>query len=217
MTTVTKTTAGSVSGMEKSIPEKKGDGILNHYDFENPYIVTRSGTRFHLLNPSCSEINIEDIAFSLSNICRFTGHVDFYSVAQHSLLVQKIVERKGGTKNEKLWALLHDSAEAYISDLNSPVKSTWGLAAYREVESRILWTVSERFGLGTPLPDIVTWADKEAFKAEVIRLFPEKIRRNDFMISDYALPSELDNLVVYPNSDIESTRTRFFHEFSSLS
>ena len=83
------------------------------------------------MNPDPEEIDIDDICFALSNICRFTGHVDFYSVAQHSLLVAQLCQQNGASKEDVKWALLHDGAEAYISDLNSPIKSTFGLIQYR--------------------------------------------------------------------------------------
>lgn len=38
----------------------------------------------------------EDLATSLSHLCRFNGHVKFfYSVAQHSISVARLVEKRG--------------------------------------------------------------------------------------------------------------------------
>ena len=83
------------------------------------WIQLRSSERFYPLDPRPEEVKIEDIAHSLSNICRFTGHSSsFYSVAQHSVLVSQLAPNK----EQALWFLLHDAPEAYISDINRTIK-----------------------------------------------------------------------------------------------
>ena len=45
------------------------------------WIRTYSGKKFYVFHPKQKDIVIEDIAHSLSLICRFTGHTeDLYSV-----------------------------------------------------------------------------------------------------------------------------------------
>ena len=83
------------------------------------WIQTYTGKKFSLLDPQPEDICIEDIARALSMTCRFGGHVKkFYSVAEHSLEMVKLVPSPHG-----LHALLHDAGEAYIGDITSPVKS----------------------------------------------------------------------------------------------
>ncbi|ODS36152.1 MAG: hypothetical protein A7316_10235 [Candidatus Altiarchaeales archaeon WOR_SM1_86-2] len=83
------------------------------------YIVTYTGKVFDLLDPKPDTVCIEDIAHALSNICRYTGHTkQFYSVAQHSVLMATTKELPG----DPLQKLLHDAAEAYIGDMASPWK-----------------------------------------------------------------------------------------------
>lgn len=56
------------------------------------WILTASGRHIDLLAPCPDEIMIEDIALGLSRECRFSGQTrEFYSVAQHSVLVSLIV------------------------------------------------------------------------------------------------------------------------------
>jgi hypothetical protein len=110
-----------------------------------PTILLQSGNYFNLLEPRAEDIDIHDIAAALSKLCRFTGHVKtFYSVAQHSYLVAKIVPPE-----HALQALLHDASEAYIGDVSSPLKHQ--LPEYRAIEARIEAAIFKRFGL-PPVP-----------------------------------------------------------------
>jgi len=91
---------------------------------DEPWMTTYSGQRFGLLGDSgLGEIRIEDIANSLGKLCRFTGHcLEFYSVAEHSVMVSYVVRNKGGTLGDQLAGLLHDAAEAYTGDVSRPWK-----------------------------------------------------------------------------------------------
>jgi hypothetical protein len=83
-----------------------------------PYILTATGKKFWFDDPQPEQVCIEDIAWALSNLCRYTGHCRwFYSIAQHSVGASFIVPARFA-----LEALLHDAAEAYITDLNAPLK-----------------------------------------------------------------------------------------------
>lgn len=72
------------------------------------HFTTYTGRTFYPFDPRPEDICIEDIAHSLSNMCRFCGHVrEFYSVAEHSV--------RGASHLYGLNALqflLHDAAEA---------------------------------------------------------------------------------------------------------
>lgn len=97
-----------------------------------------SGIKFHFLNPSKDEIDIKDIAFSLANQCRFNGHVSFFSVAEHSVAVAARLQ-----PDLQLAGLLHDAAEAYLSDIPSPIKR-W-LPDYQAMETRVQNVINEKF------------------------------------------------------------------------
>jgi hypothetical protein len=90
-------------------------------------MITYTGKYVNPLRPLAKDICIEDIAHSLSQICRFGGHCRFsYSVAQHSLLVCDLVGKRIINERRKeiqLWGLLHDAAEAYYGDIISPIKN----------------------------------------------------------------------------------------------
>lgn len=90
--------------------------------------------------------DIVDIAHGLSLCCRFTGRIKrFYSIANHSLLVSRIMETRG---DNPLEGLLHDAGEQAMSDLASPIKHRPELEGYRKFEDRLEDAVREQFGLG---------------------------------------------------------------------
>lgn len=106
-----------------------------------PYIRTHSGHHFYYQAISQDAIEIDDIAQALSNICRFAGHLDdFYSVAQHSVLVSRLVPPELA-----LEALLHDASEAYCQDIPAPLKAL--LPDYRDIEASVDNVIRSLFGL----------------------------------------------------------------------
>ncbi|MEM9149127.1 MAG: hypothetical protein AAGB19_01555 [Cyanobacteria bacterium P01_F01_bin.3] len=87
--------------------------------YPDAWIQTFTGKAFWPLEPDPELICIEDIAWALAHQSRYSGHCDrFYSVAEHSLWVSGQC-----SPEHKLWGLLHDASEAYLSDVVRP-KST---------------------------------------------------------------------------------------------
>lgn len=117
------------------------------------WIQTYTGIKFDLLDPQPEMINILDIAHSLSNICRFTGHCKhFYSVAQHSVFVSRLVP-----PDLAIQGLLHDATEAYVSDMAGPLKAE--LSEYRKIEDKIWTVIARAFNLPEKLDPAVKRAD----------------------------------------------------------
>jgi len=117
------------------------------------WIQTYTGRKFLPLEARVEDVDIRDIAHSLALLARFNGHcLRFYSVADHSVRVAAALAPEHAP-----WGLLHDAAEAYLSDLPRPVKqeSLW----FREVEDRLLQVVAQAFSLPWPVPDPVWRAD----------------------------------------------------------
>ena len=121
---------------------------------------------FWPLDPRADEVDIEDIAHALSNVCRYTGHVSkFYSVAEHSVYVSLYVPPQYA-----LWGLLHDASEAYIADIARPVKRH--LTQYAEIEQGIMRVVAAHFGLPWPEPPEVKEIDNRILRDEKAMLMP---------------------------------------------
>jgi uncharacterized protein len=121
------------------------------------FLETASGRKFYPLDPDPDEVCIEDIATALSNQCRYSGHTRYhYSVATHSYWVAALCPPEA-----KLWALLHDAAEAYLVDLPRPIKAHSRLGdLYKLAELRVMRAVCDRFGLDENQPDVVSRADR---------------------------------------------------------
>ena len=129
-------------------PELNSDS----YNEKNSWIQTFTGKKFFPLAPRIEDIDIIDIAHALSMICRYTGHASrFFSVAEHSVLVSYLGPEKYG--------LLHDSSEAMLTDLPSPIKRMPEFEFYRKLESNLQTLIYKKFGLLDPEPPELKKAD----------------------------------------------------------
>lgn len=149
-------------------------------------IETASGQRYDFENPRPETILLEDIAHALSNVCRFAGHIRrFNSVAEHSVLVSRIVEAYAGVEFADSQAnregivraaLLHDGHEAYIWDAPSPVKpllgdtfKRLGRIADEAIAAKFL---KEGYSADTFKHDLIKKADRNALVVEGRALLP---------------------------------------------
>lgn len=109
------------------------------------WIQTYTGRRFWPLEPDADDIVIEDIAHALAMQCRYSGHtVLFYSVAQHSVLLERHFF------SDPMWrlaALLHDAAEAYLSDIPRPLKQMSEFNFYQDAEDVLSAMIMSKFGV----------------------------------------------------------------------
>lgn len=89
-----------------------------------PTVLTCKGRELDPFNLKAEDIDIEEIAHSLSMQCRYNGATpEFYSVAQHSVYCALYTLNRGSHRADALGMLLHDAAEAYIGDYVRPMKN----------------------------------------------------------------------------------------------
>jgi hypothetical protein len=147
------------------------------------WMQTYTGKKFYPMDPQVEDVDILDIAHSLSMQCRYNGHVDqFYSVAEHCVLMSNWIEEEywdaeggGGLPllevlELSLWALLHDAPEAYIGDMIRPVKLH--MPEFCDLDDRIMSVIATKFNLPESpagpgkLPEVVKEADTRILLAE---------------------------------------------------
>jgi len=126
---------------------------------------TFSGGQFYPLDPDHSEVDLRDVAQGLANTCRYGGQCQFYyPVATHS----RYVSRELALEHEpivQLYGLLHDAAEAYVTDVPRPVKGE--LPAFERIEREIRQSVWK--SLGVPQPTEKQWAAVERADDRLLR------------------------------------------------
>jgi len=137
-------------------------------------IDTVSGGELDFLNLSAKDINLDDIACGLSNTCRFAGQIDeFYSVAEHSVLVSRYVEATMSIAVPGLVqsAFAHDFPEAYAHDIVSPLKKL--CPGYKLIERDLERVIMEAFGLG------ISFSHPVIKESDLIVFFAEKMLFRD--------------------------------------
>ena len=158
------------------------------------YVIdTASGVRLNLDDPRPEDIRIEDVAGGLSKVCRFGPQpLEYYSVAQHALLVQRLVVEAGHAELA-LVALHHDSHEAYLCDIPKPLKSkiSADTDVYDEACKALDRAIAEAFGFecrekGSREEALIKHADIQALLIEAARLLPNggQALRRDLRLGD---------------------------------
>jgi hypothetical protein len=151
---------------------------VNASESTGRYVIdTASGVRLDLDDPRAEDVRIEDVAGSLSKVCRFAAQArEYYSVAQHALLVRRLVV-EAGYPELALVALHHDSHEAYLCDIPKPLKEKIraDTPVYEWVCDGLDLAIAEAFGFRRPEPDsptrtIIKNADRRALVTEAARI-----------------------------------------------
>ena len=155
------------------------------------YITTFTGIHMTPVAPAIEQIDIRDIAHSLSLQCRANGHyAEFFSVAQHCINCMQEAKARGLNQRIQLACLIHDASEAYVADVPRPVKL--GLPNYIEMEERLIACVFQCF-LGEELTK-----DEEAIVYEI----DDAMLYHEFLaLKGEALLKEAPVLVGMPDFD----------------
>ena len=150
-----------------------------------PYVSTFSGNRFYPLEPRIDRVAIEDIAHGLAYQCRFNGQTqEFYSVAQHSLVVASLAPT-----DLRLAALLHDAAEAYLGDMVKPLKVL--LPEFAAIEDKVSLLIAAAFGVDFSDYGPIKRADLIALATEKRDLMPHSVERWAYLDNVCPLPDRI--------------------------
>lgn len=110
----------------------------------NPWTHTSRGRALDLIDPHLDDVDLVEVGMALGRQCRYNGCTTrYYSVAEHSVLISRALERDGHPPLVQLAGLLHDAAEAYTGDITWPVQQVlWGAsvgarAAYEAMRRRL--------------------------------------------------------------------------------
>ncbi len=161
---------------------------------------TFTGQGFDPFNPDPRDVRLDDIAHHLSMMGRYGGAAPvFYSVAKHAMMVA-IVWRITKNASWTLWALHHDSPEAYIGDIRRPIKQA--IPDFSELETKV-WCAIET-GLDLPqlgdelkaCTDLIHEADDMALAAEMETFF-DKSRRSAFLRGHLVGPPRLEATIPF--------------------
>jgi hypothetical protein len=110
------------------------------------WVEVASGRLMYPFNPKPHMITLWDVAHHLSIIPRYNGATRRpYSVAEHCVLLADHGMLAGFSPLECLNLLLHDAAEAYLTDVMSPIKDLFGV--FKAVENRLLRMIHDTFGV----------------------------------------------------------------------
>lgn len=167
---------------------------------KRPTITTFSGREIDLLNPKANTICIEDIAHSLSLICRYVGQTkQHYSDAQHSLLVSFLLP-----KNLKKDGLLHDATEMIYGDLLSQLKIMPEFLPFKMLENKAAQVIAKKFKIQYP----------EHPKVKIIDKYVVKYEKSAFLNGKTIIPKELRPFLM-PEMP-ETMEKKFLEEYHKL-
>lgn len=168
------------------------------------YISTYLGNKFYPQEGKIERVDIVDIAHGLAYQCRFNGQTrDFYSVAQHSVLVADLV-----APEIQLEALLHDAAEAYLGDMVKPLKVL--LPDFSEVEDKVMKAIAKTFRLNYRHYAPIKRADLIVLATEKRDLMPHSVESWTYLHGIDPL-----NMVIEPLSPADA-KAQFLARFEAL-
>lgn len=199
------------SGLVKLLDNAKQHGTVLDSTGKNTeaWIMTQSGRMFFFEHPHPASIDIQDIAAALAKICRFTGHTRcHYSVAEHCLRVSWLAEKKYGREFAKE-GLLHDASEAYMNDLNGPLKRLIE-GDYRRIEGIAEGVIASKFVFPAKKTPPIKDCDGVIYLTEKRDLFPPY----NLPFTSYPDKEPLTDVIIPMSSEL--ARLLFLYRFEEV-
>lgn len=135
------------------------------------WFTSHSGVQVHPFAFTEAMVNLADVTHGLSHQGRFGGQArEWYSIAQHSILVAYLLHNVFGQPTLCWAGLMHDAPESLFGDVVSPIKR--GLPDYRAAYNAAEAIMLPVLGVQYPLPEEVRQADLMALVIEARALMP---------------------------------------------
>ncbi len=172
---------GAAVNAEQSDSWKHDDSRLelleDVVDAEGIFMGIKGSGVVYLHSPRPDDFQPEPVADALADIARYAGNYGRYTVAQHAVLVARVVARHGGDAAQVLAAVHHDDAEAVTNDIPRPLKEyvRCFTAVLDTAIDRLDAAIEARYQVDISDP-LVKWADMAVYHFEVQRLIPPEER-----------------------------------------
>ena len=165
-----------------------------------PVIVTITGKIIDYINPSIDQICIEDIAYNLSFINRWCGGtIVRYSVAEHSINCAKMsLAYDSKNKEQALYALLHDAAETYTSDIPRPFHRA--VPDFKRYEKRLMDLIRHKFKLDEKHFDKVVEIDNKMLTNEAEQILSSSMKESLSSLG-FDFDNKFDKFIIKPFKD----------------
>jgi hypothetical protein len=136
-------------------------------------IRVHSGIYVNVTDFKKEHVLLDDIGHALAMLPRWGGHCAFpYSVAEHCIIGS--YDDSLTTNEERLAFLMHDSSEAYMLDIPTPIKELFPL--YYELEHSIMNVISQVLLFEYPLSEKTKVVDKNMLYSEWDTIIINKYR-----------------------------------------
>lgn len=162
------------------------------------YTLLMTGEKYFINFPEECSFDLRALATGMARTCRFNGQFskfedDIYAVAQHSVLVDDLVNHIFGVPRARGWAIMHDAPEGIIGDLISPVKAL--CPEFSSHEDRMAGAMRSTYGVEYDAEVI-----KVVHKADLMACAMEAEALTDIPASEWGLSSPPISMEqMYPN------------------
>lgn len=161
---------------------------------------TYSGRLLNLRYFSKDDIDLRDIAISLSRQRRYAGHTAVpWTVAQHITLCAAMADYMGCSDDDIKAVFLHDVEETWVQDIIFPMKRNFMFGEYKTLSRDISNKVYDFFGLPGYLNNsdnrhLIDVFDQTAYIMEAFQMIPGFVHDQNLFHNDVnALVTELIN------------------------
>lgn len=107
-----------------------------------------------MLTPRSGDVCLEDVAWGLAYKNRYGGQLGPITVAEHSVMVSRIIDLLWPESKQGLAGLLHDACEAYTHDIQAPVRKfvkvampNGELVSWGDMERKVNTAIAKALGI----------------------------------------------------------------------